>query len=298
MVRIAALLLGATLLSASDQDGTVGVNALPVYNENAKDKQGPAVVVDVMEGTPAAKAGIRNGDFIVAMNGADVEGKSAFEALRINLTGSIGGRVKLTVWREAEGRQFEADLTRVAYPLRRNPDGDPFRFYRPANWRPEVDPFPLPWSPQLSYRGWEDLVFAPGFEDASSPNYHSYAFVWWLDGKQEFSADRLQADLLAYYKGISEQRGRTRNFTPDLSRVSVRWTPEVPDRGRNGVRTFHGDAVFYNPAGALFTLHGEASVRWCGANHTAGVFILSPQESSAPIWKDLAAIRDSFQCDK
>ncbi|MGC9948258.1 MAG: PDZ domain-containing protein [Bryobacteraceae bacterium] len=143
------------------------------------------MVIDVLDGTPAAKAGIRSGDFIVAIDGADVAGKTTTEMLRTNLAGPVGGEVKLTLWRESEGRQFEADLTRVSYPPRRNPASDPFQFYSPANWRPEVDRFPLPWSPQLSYHGSEDLVFAPGLDDKTSPNYHSYAFVWWLEGKPE-----------------------------------------------------------------------------------------------------------------
>jgi S1-C subfamily serine protease len=70
-------LLAAALLCAAGQDGTVGLSAVPIYNDNAPDKQGPAVVVEVLENTPAAKAGIRNGDFIVAINGADVAGKTA-----------------------------------------------------------------------------------------------------------------------------------------------------------------------------------------------------------------------------
>jgi len=179
-MRAVTLLLAATLPLAAQQDGTVGLNAVPIYNDNAPDKQGPEVVVDVLENTPAAKEGIRNGDFIVAINGADVAGKTTGEMLHANLTGAVGGEVKLTWWRESEGRQFEAELTRLAYPLRPNPARDPFEFYSPANWRPEVDEFPLPWSPQISYRGSEDLVFAPGFDDKTAPNYHSYAFVWWL----------------------------------------------------------------------------------------------------------------------
>jgi len=295
-MRVVTLFLAAGLLLAAQQEGMVGLSAVPIYNDNAPDKQGPAVVVDVLENTPAAKAGIRSGDFIVAISGTDVAGKTTGDMLHSNLAGPVGGSVKLTLWRDSEGRQFEAELTRVPYPLRRNPASDPFQFYSPANWRPEVDRFPLPWSPQLPYHGSEDLVFAPGFDNKAAPNYHSYAFVWWLEGRQEISAERLQADLLVYYKGISEERGRTRKFAPDLSRVSVTW---VSDGQEGGMHAFRGDATFYNPAGELLTLHGEASLIFCtNANRTAGVFILSPQEPGAAIWKDLRAIRESFRCER
>ncbi|MGA3039632.1 MAG: PDZ domain-containing protein [Bryobacteraceae bacterium] len=295
-MKVILLLLFATLLGAAGESGTVGLNALRIYSDDSQDKQGPAVVIDVMENTPAAKAGIRNGDIIVGINGTDVDGKGATETLHANLAGPPGGSVKLTLWRPSEGRQFEAELTRVPYPLRRNPAGDPFLFSSPANWRPEVDQFPLPWSPQLTYHGWEDLVFAPNFDDEASPNYHSYAFILWLEGRQEFSTERLQADLLTYFKGISEERGRTRKFTPDLNRVSMNW---AADGQKAGMQSFHGHATFYNPAGQLFTVHGEASLQFCAnADHTAGVFILSPREPAAPIWNDLRAIRESFRCDR
>jgi hypothetical protein len=294
-LTLAISLMCATLHLAAQQNGTVGLNALQIYNDTSPDKHGPAVVVDVMENTPAAKAGIRNGDLIVALNGQDVNDKTAGDLVAANITGPVGGSVKLTLYRASEGRQFEADLARVPYPLRRNPAHQPFQFFSPASWRPEVDLFPLPWAAHLPYQGSEDLVFAPGFDDKPSPNYHSYAFVWWLEGKQEFSAAKLVGDLLAYYKGISRQRGETRNFKPDLDRVSVTWTSD----GRKGdVESLHGDTTFYAPSGELFTLHGKASIQFCAsAGHTAGVFILSPMESGAAIWKDLLAIHDSFRCD-
>ncbi len=118
------------------------------------------------------------------------------------------------------------------------------------------------------------------------------AFVWWLEGKPEFTAANLQRDLLDYYKGLNAQRRQNRKFTPDLDRVSVSWVSSHPG-------SFHDDTTFYNPAGELFPLHGEVSFQFCsGANHTAGVSILSPQASGAPIWKDLHAIRDSFHCSR
>ncbi|MGO4883626.1 MAG: PDZ domain-containing protein [Bryobacteraceae bacterium] len=283
-------------LSGAAQEATVGLIPAPLYSPDAKGQQGPAVVLDVMENTPAAKAGIRNGDLIVAVNGADLEGQDAMETLKASVIGLPGGSLKLTLFRISEGRQFQAELTRVPFPLRMSPASQPFQFSSPGNWRPEVDNFPLPWSPQLSYNGVEDLVFAPGFDDTASPNYHSYAFVWWLEGKHGFTTARLESDLVTYYKGISEQRGRTRKFTPDLNRVSVTL---AADGSQSGYQSFHGDAILYSPAGSLITLHGEAVLKFCtDANHTAGVFILSPKDSSAEIWKDLRAIRASFRCSR
>ncbi len=50
-MKIAMALLAAAGLVAAEQNGTVGLSALPVYNDSQPDKQGPAVVVDVIENT-------------------------------------------------------------------------------------------------------------------------------------------------------------------------------------------------------------------------------------------------------
>ena len=66
--------------------------------------------------------------------------------------------------------------------------------------------FPLEWSPSVSHKGFEDLSFAPGFDDVASPEYHSYLILWWLDGKVALTADKLQTEMVTYFRGLAEQR--------------------------------------------------------------------------------------------
>lgn len=193
-------------------------------------------------------------------------------------------------------------LTRIAYPTRENPASDSFRYAWPGSWRNERWDFPLAWSPQLPYRGLEDLGFAPDFDDTTSPHYHTYYFLWWLEGTVPITRAGLQSDLSAYFRGIAEERGRNYKFTPDLSRVSVGFDADPKGAagfGGQPAKSFRGRVTFYDTHGKVISLHSEVVSAVCpGSNHTAAFFGLSQEAPGAAIWKQIDAIRDSFQCSR
>ena len=102
-------------------------------------------------------------------------------------------------------------------------------------------PFPLPWAPSLNHKGFEDVAFAPDFDEVDSPDYHGYLFVWWLNEPDEISAPQLQADIVTYFRGLAEQRGRNNSFTPDLSKVTAQYTASstVPAATFTGILTLY-----------------------------------------------------------
>jgi serine protease Do/serine protease DegQ len=91
--------------------GWMGVTIQPVTEELAKSfglKQARgALINDIMKGSPAEKAGIRQGDVITVFNGADVKDPSHLQRL-VAETG-IGKPVKVNVFRD--GRALELSLT-------------------------------------------------------------------------------------------------------------------------------------------------------------------------------------------
>src|SRR6185312_11054653 len=72
----------------------------------------------------------------------------------------------------------------------------------PVGWKHEVIPIPLEFAPSLAHRGVEELRFPPGFLDAKSHNYCSYAFVWRLEDSAELDAAAVGAELTAYFRGL------------------------------------------------------------------------------------------------
>jgi hypothetical protein len=285
---------------AKENDGSVGVGVLQLHNQAAANGLGYLVVVDVAENTPAARAGIENGDVILEIDGVSVLGKPLAEAGK-PLKGAPGAKVHLKLGRPVESRLFEVDLVCAPYGLRSNPSREPFAYKRLDSWRLESVDFPLPWSPGIPYHGIEDLIFAAKFDDKASAQYHTYAFVWWLDGKPALSIDRLKSDLMEYFRGLSVERGQNNHFKPDLAKVGVKLQSGPLDEKTSrmaGVQHMHGDIFFYNAEGEVITLHHDIAIRPCdAANHMAAVLILSPS-SDPEVWKDLRVLQDSFKCSR
>lgn len=72
-------------------------------------------VVSVRDGSPAARAGLRTGDYVRAIDGKATRPLSAFEGARL-LRGPVGSRVKLTVFRGSAIEPHEVELVRDKLP--------------------------------------------------------------------------------------------------------------------------------------------------------------------------------------
>jgi len=68
-------------------------------------------VVSVRDGSPAAKAGLRTGDFIRGINDKPTRDMSAFEGSRL-LSGAAGSKVKLLMFRGNQAEPHDVVLTR------------------------------------------------------------------------------------------------------------------------------------------------------------------------------------------
>lgn len=68
-------------------------------------------VISPIEDTPAYRAGIKSGDFIVMVNGKNIDELSRTEAVKM-MRGAPGSKVKLTVVRDGEKKPLEFEITR------------------------------------------------------------------------------------------------------------------------------------------------------------------------------------------
>ncbi|MPY88514.1 MAG: PDZ domain-containing protein [Luteitalea sp.] len=87
-------------------DGTTGIDLTRQYYLR---------VVAVRDGSPAAKAELRTGDYIRAIDGQSTRPMSVFEGQRL-LGGPVGSTVKLTVWRGSAADPHDVVLTRATPP--------------------------------------------------------------------------------------------------------------------------------------------------------------------------------------
>jgi len=282
------------------EPGTIGVVVLQLFSEEQPTKRGVYVVRQVLPASAAADAGIVPGDVIIKTDEKPVAGLDT-NAMMKRLGGDVGTPLKLSIVR-ADGEFKKIDLVRKPYSPHLNPSTDSFSYVIPGNW--EMDPryaFPLPWSPTIAHQGFEDLSFAPGFDDVESPEYHSYLILWWLDGKVELSKTQLQTEMVTYFQGLANQRGHNNHFTPDLSRVTAEYAASgtgPASFGGAAATNFAGKVTIYDRHGNLITLHSEITASHCSADHTAVFFEMSKEARPAALWKQLDGVRDGFACKR
>lgn len=303
LAMLAAGCLIASLSAAAtgaDDPGTIGVGFRQIFDERQPNHRGPLVVLRVQQDSPAARAGVRCSDFVVAVNGEAVTGREMSEILKKEIRGPVGGTVRLGILR-ADGSRSEISLTRAPFPPHRNPTSDPFAYVVPGPW--SDDPryaFPLPWSPELAYHGVEDLFYVPNFAETDSPEYHSYVFFLWLEGDPVLDAARLESDMLTYFRGLARERGRNYAFAPDLSKVTASYREDpAASRTYGGVpaRTFSGSVSIWDTHGKVIRLNSEVAEAQCpGSDHTALFFGMSIEPRDGPVWKAIDAVRDTFRC--
>ena len=74
-------------------------------------RQGVVKVISPIDDTPASKAGLKAGDYIVKINDTQVQGKSLSEAVDL-MRGPVGSSIELTVRRRGEKKALTFNITR------------------------------------------------------------------------------------------------------------------------------------------------------------------------------------------
>src|SRR5580700_5659806 len=69
-------------------------------------------VISPIDGTPAAKAGIKSGDRIAAIDGTSIQGLALNDAID-KMRGPVGAKITLTILREGEKKPFDVTLERA-----------------------------------------------------------------------------------------------------------------------------------------------------------------------------------------
>ena len=72
---------------------------------------GVVKVISPIDDTPASKAGIKAGDYIIKINGTQVQGKSLMEAVKL-MRGPVGSEIDLTIRRKGKKKAFIKTIKR------------------------------------------------------------------------------------------------------------------------------------------------------------------------------------------
>src|SRR3954447_26189368 len=84
------------------------------------------------------------------------------------------------------------------------PAAKPSLIPTPRGWREKTTPLPPRFADGMSWKGTEELRFAPGMYAEKSDSFLSYTFLFWLNPDQPTDAKAIERELLAYYRGLAK----------------------------------------------------------------------------------------------
>jgi hypothetical protein len=173
----------------------------------------------------------------------------------------------------------------------------PYNLLIPEGWQTERFSLPPDFVPELSYKGIEDIRFAPGWAKPQSEEHWTYSFLWWLNDSPKIDAGSLQLNLKAYYNGLVSRNINGKNIPANK---------QVPTNSAvKKVIAAPGDSATFNATISMFDYHTEQPmvlnclihVKECNnQKHTVIYFEVSPKPFKHPVWKRMNQIGDSFDC--
>ncbi len=154
---------------------------------------------------------------------------------------------------------------------------------------------PISFAPSINYKGVEDIRFTPGWANAKSDEYWTYAFLWWLDGTPNFDAAIIESNLKAYYAGLA-----VANNVPAEKRIPVKTSFKETKTAKGDLKSFSGtiEMVDYMTQKPL-TLNAVVHLRRCTEENKTVVFYqLSPKPTTHNNWINLNKLWLDFKCKK
>ena len=175
----------------------------------------------------------------------------------------------------------------------------PYTLNIPKGWDVERFLIPIEFAPQIPYKGVEDIRFTPGWGNAKSDEYWSYAFLWYLDGSPETTAEIVATNLKAYYTGLVGRNVEPRKI-PANKLVSIKTAVKQVKTDKGDIKTFRGtvymlDYMEQQP----ITLYCIVHLKSCPGKNKVFIFNeISPKPYSDTIWQSLNQLWTGFNCDK
>jgi hypothetical protein len=174
----------------------------------------------------------------------------------------------------------------------------------PAGWAKETISLPPGFAKDMTWKGVEELRFAPGMYKPESESFFSYAILFWLPGEQKVDAKTMEQEMLAYYKGLCQAVSKGKNKTVDVSTFKVSIKDITPKKAKTrptgeSYLEYEGELHWVEPfvTGKPQTLKLEIHTWYCEKHKHQCVFMcVSPQPKDAAVWKTMHEIRTGTTC--
>jgi hypothetical protein len=172
----------------------------------------------------------------------------------------------------------------------------PYIFPIPEGWSIERTAFPPLYSPNVPYKGFEEIHFPPGWGDQKTEDYWTVSYLFRLNGKQNMDVSALQNFLKVYYEGLIADNVPRRHIPADkLVPISAGLKKVKPDKG--DLETYTGviSSLDYL-AQVPIRLNCRIHLKPGGENFTPVLIEVSPKPYEHPIWQKMEETVLQFQC--
>ena len=200
----------------------------------------------------------------------------------------------------------EEDLRFTAKELRFDDSFDKtkeetFHWETGSGWFGERIKLPPGFALTMSWKGIEEIRFAPGMFKPDQSDFFSYALVFSLDPKTELNGKTIREQILLYYQGLSSRVSAGKGRKVDVSKFVLALKPagnlrSAPKQAK-GATALTGKLDWIEPFATAKsqTLRLEIHAWNDEAHERAYLFVCaSPQPPDTPIWKKLRSIRAAF----
>ena len=165
----------------------------------------------------------------------------------------------------------------------------------PRGWSGETITLPPGFSKDMAWQGVEVIRFAPGMFKTDSESFFSYAFVFWLPGKQDVSEKVIQREMLKYYRGLAKAVARGQELAVEPEKFELTLEAVKDEKAKWKATLKWAEPFATRESQTLFFLIETA--RSAGDDATVVSVSVSPAAASAGIWKELENVLGSVEIE-
>ena len=183
--------------------------------------------------------------------------------------------------------------------LRGEDRADGLQLKAPTGWKGETISLPPSFAPDMKFKGFEVIRFAPGMFDAKADSFFSYVFVFQVEPEQELTQKVLRQEMLVYYRGLAAAvlKNQKVDFDPKSFTLKLKEAKAAAAGQPANAKTYKGDLKWLEPfvTRKPQTLHLEIEAWQDTKAKRNYVFVCaSPKKTTEAIWKTMRGIRKSF----
>lgn len=156
-----------------------------------------------------------------------------------------------------------------------------------TTWQKEIITFPIDWAPGMTIKGFEDLRFAPEWDQSESEQFWSLVLAWKVETEHVLTKTVIINNMDAYFNGLMEPN----DPTIIIPKTNLLLLEKETDSSRSA---WIGKIKVYDNFHTqdMITLNISVVQYFCETTQSAQVvFRFSLQPFEHPIWRSLNEVK-------